>query len=74
MWCFYLAFGLLINVHKLNLLRVGVSSDLVQVVASLTGCVATFLPFTYLGLPVEDNMARVEGWRVVKIQICKMSL
>lgn len=42
--------------------------------ATSNGCVASKFPFTYLGLPVGKNMARVEDWSdVIHKVTCKLS-
>nr|GEX26521.1 RNA-directed DNA polymerase, eukaryota [Tanacetum cinerariifolium] len=56
--CFFLIFGLKINVHKSNVLGVCVSDEEVSDMANVIGCGVTKLPFKYLGVPVGCNMAR----------------
>ncbi|GJY57007.1 putative RNA-directed DNA polymerase, eukaryota, reverse transcriptase zinc-binding domain protein [Tanacetum coccineum] len=60
--CFYRVSGLKINFHKSNLLGVGVSFDEVGRLAAITGCIPMQTPFSYLGLPIDCNMAKVRGW------------
>ncbi|GKF15214.1 RNA-directed DNA polymerase, eukaryota, reverse transcriptase zinc-binding domain protein, partial [Tanacetum coccineum] len=60
--CFHRVSGLKLNLHKSNLYGVGVNSDDVRNLASLTGCKSQLLPFIYLGLPVGMNMSRLKGW------------
>ncbi|GKA67661.1 RNA-directed DNA polymerase, eukaryota, reverse transcriptase zinc-binding domain protein [Tanacetum coccineum] len=60
--CFYRVSGLKINIHKSNLFRVGVPFDEVSRLAAITGCIPMQTPFSYLGLPIDCNMAKVRGW------------
>ncbi|GJV49231.1 RNA-directed DNA polymerase, eukaryota, reverse transcriptase zinc-binding domain protein [Tanacetum coccineum] len=62
---FYLASGLKINIHKSNLYGVGVPSSEVARVAAGSGCSASTLPFSYLGLPIGSNMNRTSNWKVL---------
>ncbi|GJX23647.1 putative RNA-directed DNA polymerase, eukaryota, reverse transcriptase zinc-binding domain protein [Tanacetum coccineum] len=59
---FYLASGLKINISKSNLYGVGVSSNDIESMAAGTGCSASNLPFSYLGLPIGSNMNRIANW------------
>ncbi|GKA19420.1 RNA-directed DNA polymerase, eukaryota, reverse transcriptase zinc-binding domain protein [Tanacetum coccineum] len=59
---FYLASGLKINISKSNLYGVGVSSDDIESMAAGTGCSASNLPFSYLGLPIGSNINRIANW------------
>nr|GFA77997.1 RNA-directed DNA polymerase, eukaryota, reverse transcriptase zinc-binding domain protein [Tanacetum cinerariifolium] len=54
--------GLKINVHKSNVLGVGVSDIEVSNVAKIIGCGVAKLPMKYLGVPVGNNMARCYSW------------
>ena len=49
---FYLASGLKINILKSNLYGAGVSSTKIGRIVAGTGCSASSLPFSYLGLPI----------------------
>ncbi|GJU75253.1 putative RNA-directed DNA polymerase, eukaryota, reverse transcriptase zinc-binding domain protein [Tanacetum coccineum] len=60
---FYIASGLKINIYKSNVYEVGVSSNEVEIMASYTGCEASFFLFTYLGLPIVLNMRRILNWQ-----------
>nr|GEW83909.1 RNA-directed DNA polymerase, eukaryota [Tanacetum cinerariifolium] len=60
--CFYRVFGLKINLHKSNLIRVGVPLAEVHDLASIIGCNATHSTFLYLGLLVDCNMANTKSW------------
>ncbi|GJV47128.1 RNA-directed DNA polymerase, eukaryota, reverse transcriptase zinc-binding domain protein [Tanacetum coccineum] len=59
---FYLASGLKINISMSNLYGVGVSSDDIESMAAGTGCSASNLPFSYLGLPIGSNTNRIANW------------
>ncbi|GKC13322.1 RNA-directed DNA polymerase, eukaryota [Tanacetum coccineum] len=60
--CFHLASGLKINVHKSQVLGVGVPSDIVNQGASRIGCAVMQRPFKYLGVMVGDHMSRYSMW------------
>nr|GEV24693.1 hypothetical protein [Tanacetum cinerariifolium] len=57
-----MCFCLKLNLHKSNLYGVGVDLTEVSNLALVTGCQAQCLPFSYLGLPVGSNMARINSW------------
>nr|GEV00450.1 reverse transcriptase domain, reverse transcriptase zinc-binding domain protein [Tanacetum cinerariifolium] len=59
---FFLASGLRININKSNVFRIGVSSEEIEDMARLTGCLPGSVPFTYLGLPIGSNMNRLAHW------------
>lgn len=60
------ASGLTINLHKSCLFGIGVSVEEINRIAARIHCSSASLPFTYLGLPVGDNMKRVASWRMVE--------
>ncbi|GKC02423.1 RNA-directed DNA polymerase, eukaryota [Tanacetum coccineum] len=60
--CFHLASGLKINVHKSQVLGVGVPPDIVNQGASRIGCAVMQTPFKYLGVMVGDHMSRYSAW------------
>ncbi|GKA87910.1 reverse transcriptase domain, reverse transcriptase zinc-binding domain protein [Tanacetum coccineum] len=60
---FFLAFGLKINIRKSSIYGVGVSSEEVHHMASLTRCNAGSFPLTYLGLPIGSNMYQTTNWK-----------
>ncbi|GKC14972.1 putative RNA-directed DNA polymerase, eukaryota, reverse transcriptase zinc-binding domain protein, partial [Tanacetum coccineum] len=62
---FYMASGLKINIAKSNVYGVGVSQENLEAMATLTGCLAGSLPFTYLGLPIGKNMKLTDSWCVM---------
>nr|GEV97898.1 RNA-directed DNA polymerase, eukaryota, reverse transcriptase zinc-binding domain protein [Tanacetum cinerariifolium] len=63
--CFHRVSGLKINYHKSNLFGVGVPFDEVSRAALITGCNAMQTPFSYLGLPIDCNMANVKNWDAI---------
>ncbi|GKB15937.1 putative RNA-directed DNA polymerase [Tanacetum coccineum] len=60
--CFHLAFGLKVNFNKSKLFGVGISTVDLHSLASFIGCLASQLPFTYLGLSISANMSRCFNW------------
>ncbi|GJX72943.1 RNA-directed DNA polymerase, eukaryota, reverse transcriptase zinc-binding domain protein [Tanacetum coccineum] len=62
---FYLASGLRININKSNLYGVGVFHSEVDNMAAGTGCSPSYLPFSYLGLPIGSNMSHISNWKVL---------
>ncbi|GJW96952.1 hypothetical protein Tco_0178760 [Tanacetum coccineum] len=60
--CFHRVSGLKINYNKSNLFGVGVPFEEVSRAALITGCNAMQTPFSYLGLPIDCNMANVKSW------------
>ncbi|GJZ12412.1 putative RNA-directed DNA polymerase, eukaryota, reverse transcriptase zinc-binding domain protein [Tanacetum coccineum] len=54
--CFYMVSGIQINIQKSNLFGLAIQQSEVERLSSGTGCNASSLPFTYLGLPVGVNM------------------
>ncbi|GJZ90239.1 putative RNA-directed DNA polymerase, eukaryota, reverse transcriptase zinc-binding domain protein [Tanacetum coccineum] len=63
--CFFLISGLKINVHKSNVLGVGVSDLDVSNMAKLIGCGVESFPMKYLGVLVGCNMARCSNWNAI---------
>ncbi|GJV84453.1 RNA-directed DNA polymerase, eukaryota, reverse transcriptase zinc-binding domain protein [Tanacetum coccineum] len=63
--CFFLISGLKINVHKSNVLGVGVFDMEVSNMAKLIGCGVAKFPLKYLGVPVGCNMARCSSWNAI---------
>nr|GEZ99449.1 RNA-directed DNA polymerase, eukaryota [Tanacetum cinerariifolium] len=62
--------GLKINVHKSSLTGIGVPISTVNTMASMFGCIATNLPFTYLGVNVGANMKHVSSWKLAVNKEC----
>ncbi|GKD74139.1 hypothetical protein Tco_1332421 [Tanacetum coccineum] len=57
--------GLRVNYNKSKLYRVGVSDAELSDMARWMKCGMGEIPFTYLGLPIGDNMSRVSAWNSV---------
>ncbi|GJV27969.1 hypothetical protein Tco_1384417 [Tanacetum coccineum] len=57
--------GLSINIHKSQLLGVGVPHQVVQQVASSIGCSIMQKQFRYLGVTIGDRMSRNKAWENV---------
>ncbi|GJZ47587.1 RNA-directed DNA polymerase, eukaryota [Tanacetum coccineum] len=61
--CFFLASGLKINIHKSQVLGIGVPRILVtQAAYHRIGCVVMQRPFRYLGVMIGDCMSRKHAW------------
>nr|GEY25073.1 RNA-directed DNA polymerase, eukaryota [Tanacetum cinerariifolium] len=60
--CFSLASGLKINVHKSQLLSVGIPLSITSAAALMLGCSVMTTPFKYLGVMVGGNMSRINAW------------
>ncbi|GJT47588.1 putative RNA-directed DNA polymerase, eukaryota, reverse transcriptase zinc-binding domain protein [Tanacetum coccineum] len=63
--CFFLISGLQINIHKSNVLGVGVTDEEVSYMANIIGCGASKFPMKYLGVLVGCNMARCFNWNAI---------
>nr|GEW08398.1 RNA-directed DNA polymerase, eukaryota, reverse transcriptase zinc-binding domain protein [Tanacetum cinerariifolium] len=63
--CFHRVSGLKINLLKSNLFGIGVPFEEVSLFASITSCNAMQTPFSYLGLPIDCNMANVRSWELI---------
>lgn len=63
--CFYLISGLKINVHKINVLGVGVPDEEVSDMANIIGCGATKFPLKYLDVPVGCSMVKCSKWNSI---------
>ncbi|XP_071687390.1 uncharacterized protein [Rutidosis leptorrhynchoides] len=59
---FYLVSGLKINVAKSHVYGIGVSPQIVNMVAGYFGCSVGSFPTTYLGIPIGSNMKLVSSW------------
>ncbi|GKC02297.1 RNA-directed DNA polymerase, eukaryota, reverse transcriptase zinc-binding domain protein [Tanacetum coccineum] len=57
--------GLRININKSNLYGVGVSHSEAETIAAGSGCSPSYLPFSYLGLPIGSNMSHISNWKVL---------
>nr|GFA47274.1 RNA-directed DNA polymerase, eukaryota, reverse transcriptase zinc-binding domain protein [Tanacetum cinerariifolium] len=60
--CFFLASGLQFNIHKSQLLGVGVSRSATEAAASSIGCSIMDKQFRYLGIMVGGNTSRHKAW------------
>ncbi|XP_071689129.1 uncharacterized protein [Rutidosis leptorrhynchoides] len=69
--CFYLVSGLQINVHKSNILGIGVPSSELNRVANAFGCKPASFPFSYLGIPIGANMRLLENWKPIVDKVDK---
>lgn len=73
--CFSLTSGLKINVHKSQLLGVGVPPDIIEAAGHSLGCSVMKTPFKYLGVPVGGNMHSIKAWddviRKIKSRLSK---
>ncbi|GJU10344.1 RNA-directed DNA polymerase, eukaryota [Tanacetum coccineum] len=67
--CFYLASGLQINIHKSQLLGVGVSRLDIETAATSIGCSIMDNQFRYLGVMVGSNMSRHKAWVDVVLKL-----
>ncbi|GJR73861.1 reverse transcriptase domain, reverse transcriptase zinc-binding domain protein [Tanacetum coccineum] len=63
--CFEEVSGLRVNYNKSKLFGVGVSEAQLRDMARWMKCGVGDFPFTYLGLPIGDNMRRVGAWNLV---------
>ncbi|GJW71739.1 RNA-directed DNA polymerase, eukaryota [Tanacetum coccineum] len=72
--CFFRASGLRINLHKSKLIGITVDSSVVHEAANKIGCMATKLPFPYLGINIGDRMSRIKAWdNVIEKVLCRLS-
>ncbi|GJU88692.1 putative ribonuclease H protein [Tanacetum coccineum] len=62
--CFEEVFGLKVNYNKSKLYGIGVNEEEMMDMARWMGCGTGEFPFTYLGLPIGENMRRVSAWGV----------
>ena len=60
--CFHVSSGLKVNYSKSKVFGLGASLEENHEWASILGCLAGKLPFTYLGVPVGANMNRKKNW------------
>nr|GEZ52070.1 RNA-directed DNA polymerase, eukaryota [Tanacetum cinerariifolium] len=60
--CFFLAYGLKINVTKSSLFGLGIQSSDIHLMADHFGCLVNKLPFTFLGVKVGASMTRHSSW------------
>ncbi|GJT05893.1 hypothetical protein Tco_0840355 [Tanacetum coccineum] len=67
--CFHLASGLQINIHKSQILGVGVPRSRVENMASSLGCTIMENKFRYLGVMVGAGMTRHKAWDDVILKL-----
>ncbi|GJS50742.1 retrotransposon protein, putative, ty1-copia subclass [Tanacetum coccineum] len=72
--CFSLVSGLKINLHKSQLLGVGVASDRIIDAAGSIGCSIMKAPFKYLGFMVGGNMSKINAWDETVAKVCVLFL
>ncbi|GKD75092.1 reverse transcriptase domain, reverse transcriptase zinc-binding domain protein [Tanacetum coccineum] len=63
--CFEEVSGLRVNFNNSKLYGLGVSDEELGSMASGMGCDIGEFSFTYLGLPIGENMSRVNAWKPV---------
>ncbi|GKC38993.1 kinase-like domain, beta-lactamase/transpeptidase-like protein [Tanacetum coccineum] len=63
--CFEEVSGLRVNYNKSKLYGIGVTERELSEMASWMGCGVGDYPFTYLGLPIDENMRRINAWNLV---------
>ncbi|XP_023738523.1 uncharacterized protein LOC111886502 [Lactuca sativa] len=63
--CFHIVSGLKVNFNKCKVFGVGAPSLEVLHWSAPLGCEPSSLPFTYLGIPVGDNMNLKKAWRPI---------
>ncbi|GJZ76122.1 RNA-directed DNA polymerase, eukaryota [Tanacetum coccineum] len=67
--CFFLASGLKINIHKSQLLGVGIPRNVVTQAAASLGCGIMLNQFRYLGVMVGKCMSRHQAWDDVVLKL-----
>ena len=63
--CFHVASGLKVNFRKSKVFGVGSTPSENSSWASILGCEAGILPFTYVGVPVGANMNLIKSWKPI---------
>ncbi|GJT43501.1 transposon TX1 [Tanacetum coccineum] len=63
--CFEKVFGLRVNYNKSKLYGIGVNEMELVDMARWMGCSIREFPFTYLGLPIGENIRRKNAWNPV---------
>lgn len=63
--CFYLSFGLKVNLYKSKVFRVGVDHVGVNRFDNILNCESASFPFMYLELPVGANMKLAWNWNPI---------
>lgn len=68
--CFFLNYGLKMNLHKNKVFSVNVNDQAVDRIASILKCEPASLLFTYLGLLVGVNMNLSKHWSHIINRFC----
>nr|GEV86550.1 putative RNA-directed DNA polymerase, eukaryota, reverse transcriptase zinc-binding domain protein [Tanacetum cinerariifolium] len=63
--CFEEVSGLRVNYNKSKLYGIGVNEVDLRDMAGWIGCGVRDFPFTYLGLPIGENMMRINAWNLI---------
>ncbi|KAI3728414.1 hypothetical protein L6452_17050 [Arctium lappa] len=63
--CFQICSGLKVNMEKGKVMGVMVNNEEVKRMARLLHCREGSIPFTYLGMPMGEKMARVSSWKPI---------
>nr|KAJ0190387.1 hypothetical protein LSAT_V11C800419560 [Lactuca sativa] len=63
--CFHVVSGLKVNFTKSKVFDIGALHSEVCSWAAPLGCAPSSLPFTYLGVPIGENMNRKTAWRSI---------
>ncbi|GKA83019.1 RNA-directed DNA polymerase, eukaryota [Tanacetum coccineum] len=67
--CFFLASGLKINIHKSQVLGVGIPSNIMKQAAASLGCGVLLNQFRYLGVMVGKCMSRHQAWEDMVLKL-----
>lgn len=63
--CFHISSVLKVNFLKSRLFGIGISNQEIKRMALVLGCMEGSFPFTYLGVPVGENMALKKHWQPI---------
>ncbi|XP_071689041.1 uncharacterized protein [Rutidosis leptorrhynchoides] len=63
--CFEKVSGLKINMNKSHLYGIGIPNQRIVEMANYLGCNMGSFPFSYLGMPIGNNMSKKEAWNPV---------
>ncbi|GJZ39032.1 RNA-directed DNA polymerase, eukaryota, reverse transcriptase zinc-binding domain protein [Tanacetum coccineum] len=67
-------FGKMVTILGYNKIGIAVDSSVVHEAANKIGCMATKLPFPYLGINIGDCMSRIKAWdNVIEKVLCRLS-
>ena len=69
--CVQNASGLKINHLNTKIYGIGVTNDEIEWLANRIGVSPSFLPFTYLGLPIGVNMKKIVSWNGIVEKVKK---